>query len=264
MSTESTEPEKNDDPPAAPPSDAAKPAETTKSEGAAVAKSPAKPKPPLPGPPKKKWDPKLATPTFADRMAWRLVFFASGMAVVLVFVIIWLMWRTKTETSVVKLGEEYHDPVNNYSIHPPYNWKLDDPHDGRNFYILGPRERGLTPMVLICLDVAPGDLESYVKTYKSDLQNAEKSVKWISDEKDRVDKTDCERLEYECDMATDDGKTARIRSMQYIIPDPPRFYRVTCSVRADIFQQYLERFESSARSFKRTQMAAPAFHTVPK
>jgi hypothetical protein len=271
MSTEQT-PEKKDEPSSenaqASAGSESKPADTPKSSDAAatVAKSTAvKPKPPgPPGPPRKKWDPKLATPTFADRMAWRLVFFATGMAVVLVVVIIYLMMRTKTEAATVKLGEEYVDRVNNYSIHPPYNWALNDPHDGRNFYIMGPRERGMTPMVLICLDVAPGDLESYLKTYKSDLQKLEPTVNWISDELARIDKTDGRRLEYECDNPTDDGKTARIHCVQYIIPDPPRFYRVTCTVRADLFQNYLERFEASARSFKRTPLNAPAFNTVPK
>jgi hypothetical protein len=258
MNSMSSEPEKKDDSQPASPSGESKPAETPKSAGGTVAaKGPMPNKPP--GPPRKKWDPK--PPTMGDKVSWHLVVVATALALLVVLALLWLMMRTKAEPGGPKLGDEYRDPVNNYSIHPPYNWRLEDPHDGYNFFIVGPRERGFSPLIMICVDVQPGELDEYLKDYKSLTQFKEKTLQFTSDARDRVDKTECARLEYDCDLQTDDGKTVKIHSLQYIIPDPPRFYRITCSVRGELFPNYLTRFEAAARSFKRLP---PTTQTVPR
>jgi hypothetical protein len=52
-------------------------------------------------------------------------------------------------------------------------------------------------------------------------------------------------------MTDDAGQPVKVRTLQYVMEDWPRFYRVTCDAAAEKYKKYLARFEASAGSFKR-------------
>lgn len=187
-----------------------------------------------------------------------MVFAATILATVLLAVIIVLMVKTdekKTEDGQPQLAEEFRNPNDDYLIKPPINWWLQDPHDHHNFYIKGPHERGYMPLITICTDVAPGRLESYVKEYKGRLQVEDKSVQFISDTVETINGIEAARLVYTWTLVNDDKTEVKVRTLQYIVPDVPRFYRITSSVRDDIFDKYMARFEASSKTFKLTPPA---------
>jgi hypothetical protein len=237
------------------------PASTEAKAGAAVQTTP---KLKIAAPPRKKWAPPAA-PSTLNKFAWRLVFAATLLAVVLLGVIIVLMVKTdqKTEDGQPQLAEEFRNPSGDYLIKPPINWWLQDPHDQHNFYIKGPRERGYMPLITICMDVAPGRLESYVKEYKDRLQVEDKSIQFLSDTIETLNGIESERLVYTWTMINDDKTEVKVRTLQYIVGDVPRFYRVTSSVRDDLFEKYLARFEASSKTFKLTPLSAPVVRQLP-
>ena len=212
------------------------------------------------GAPKKKWVPQQ--PLATNKWVWRLVFGATFLAMLLLGVIVLLLINTKTEVGPPKLAEEFRDPVNNYSIHPPVNWWLEDPHDGHNFYIKGPRERGYMPLMMIYVDVAPGHLDSYMKEYVGRLKVEDKTVNVISETREKIDNFDASRLVYSWSMLDSSQTTVNVKTVQFIVADAPRFYRVTCSVREDLFEQYLPRFEASARSFHVLPLNTPHYNVI--
>lgn len=155
------------------------------------------------------------------------------------------------------LAKEINDTNNNFTIRPPANWHVEDPHDGSNIYIKGPREKGFSPLVIVSLDIKPGNISSYLQEHKGRISFQDKTVQWISEETDEsIDGcANTARLEYDCVLPIDphdESKgTVKVRTLQYIMEDKPRFYRVTCHVAADLYERYLDRFEACARSFKR-------------
>lgn len=211
-----------------------------------------KPKLTIKPPPKKKWNPP-APSTPLNRLAWKLVFGATILAMLLLGVIVILLIQTNSPSpnKAPELAEEFRDTASNsYAIRPPLNWILQDPHDGRNFFIKGPRESGYIPLMIICVDVAPGRLDSYMKEYKGRQQAEDPSIKFDEESTLKVDGFDASRLVYTWTSPNTDGSQTKVKSVQYIVCDAPRFYRVTCSVREDLFDKYLPRFEASAKTFK--------------
>jgi hypothetical protein len=167
------------------------------------------------------------------------------------------MARPITENTGPKLAKEITDTRNNYTIRPPMNWHVEDRHDGKNVYIKGPREKGFSPLIIVSLDIKPGGMTSYLLEHKGRISAEDKSIKWISEDTDEsIDGcVNTARLEYDCDMAVDPADASKgnvtIRTLQYIMEDKPRFYRVTCHVAIDQYEAYLPRFEACVRSFKR-------------
>jgi hypothetical protein len=156
-----------------------------------------------------------------------------------------------------KLAKEISDTKNSYTIQPPINWQIEDLHDGSNIYIKGPREKGFSPLIIVSLDIKPGAMASYLQQHKGRIGFQDKSVKWLSEETDEsIDGcVNTARLEYDCDLPVDPDDstkgTVKVRTLQYIMEDKPRYYRVTCHVALEHYERYLPRFEACARSFKR-------------
>jgi len=190
---------------------------------------------------------------------------ATALAVILFIVCLQLMTKVSSQAKLPTLQSEFREPVNGYSIQPPINWTIVDAHDGHNIRFLGPRERDFPPLIETCLDIAPGHLESYIRELKGRVKVANATVDYVRETSEKLDGCDAMGLEYDSPLVMDStykrGKTikndVKIHSLQYIIEDAPRFYRVTCTARADIFERYRERFETSARTFKRLPLQTP-------
>ncbi|HYG76190.1 MAG TPA: hypothetical protein VEK08_14390 [Planctomycetota bacterium] len=207
---------------------------------------------PAPGKVPRKWNP----PPPKQLSTGMMVLIIAG-AVVLVGIVAVLAMQIgapEPEAMVPKLAAEFTDPINSYSIRPPVGWVIEDRHDKSNIFIKGPKEPGLSPFIVSSLDIAPGSLSSYLQLHKGRIEAEEKTVQWISEDTgESIDGcVNTARLEYECDfeMSPGSGKF-RIRALQYIMEDKPRFYRVTCFVTASLYEKYLPKFEACARSFRR-------------
>lgn len=163
-----------------------------------------------------------------------------------------------------KLGPEFEDRANNWTIRPPANWVIEDRHDGANIFIKGPREKGFPPLIIVSLEIKPGGMESYLQEHKGRIAFKDKKVKWLSEEPDFIDGCpQTVRLEYECEDEMDDGNMVKVRALQYIMEDKPRFYRVTCFVSPENYEKYLPKFEACARSFRRTPLPKAAPEVLP-
>jgi hypothetical protein len=149
------------------------------------------------------------------------------------------------------LENPHNDTVNGVSIRAPKNWLLQDPFDGSNVYILGPKEKGFSPLIIMCTEVSSGKLPAYVKEHKDRTNLRGDSVVWLSEEVDIIDSTRAVRLEYEYNYKVEGKEDVKVRGLQYIVGDWPRYYRLSAYVRADLFESYRPRFEASMRSFKR-------------
>jgi len=183
-----------------------------------------------------------------------LIITAATALVVLVAMLAMYLTANEPEAAVPKLGAEFTDPIHmSFSIRPPANWVIEDPHDKTNIYLKGPREPGLRPLIIVSLDIAPGSLNSYLQLHKGRIEAEDKSVTWISEDSgESIDGCpNTARLEYECNFEAANKEQVRVRALQYIMEDKPRFYRVTCFVPASLYEKYLPRFEASARSFRR-------------
>ncbi|MCY3021527.1 MAG: hypothetical protein NTW87_21140 [Planctomycetota bacterium] len=133
-----------------------------------------------------------------------------------------------------------------------------------NIYIKGPREIGFPPLIVVSLHIKPGGIESFLREHKGRITHKDKTVAWMTEESDSIDGcAHTVRLEYECNTEMDDGSAVRVRALQYIMEDRPRFYTVTCFASPEVFERYLPRFEASARSFRRTPIRAPAPQALP-
>jgi hypothetical protein len=212
-------------------------------------------------PPRRKWA--TPPPPAGNKWVWRVVFIATFVAVLLLGVIVLLLVNSNKPDEAPKLAEEFRDTVNsNYAIRPPVNWILLDPHDGRNFNIVGPKERGFLPLMQICFDVAPGHLDSYLKEFEArDLAGTQ----LVSQTREKLDGKDTARLLYTWDTVTEDSekKPVKVKTVQYILEDVPRFYRITCSVREDLFDKYIARFEASVKTFKILPITESPYKVVP-
>lgn len=163
-----------------------------------------------------------------------------------------------------RLGPEFEDKNNNFTIHPPVNWAIEDRHDGANIYIVGPKEKGYRPFIIVSLEIKAGGIESYLREHKGRINYQEKTTKWLSEDTDSIDGCPhTARLEYEWDYTPDDMPVVTVRTLQYVMEDKPRFYRVTCSVAADLYDNYLPQFEHCARSFRRTPLPKPLPEALP-
>jgi hypothetical protein len=211
-----------------------------------------KPKLVIKPPPKKKWNPPAPSSPLS-KLAWKLVFGGTILAMLLLGVIIILLIQTNTPKpdGPPQLADEFRDTVNNsYAIRPPVNWTLQDPHDGRNFFIKGPRETGYIPLMTLCVDVAAGRLDSYLKEYKGRLQAQDPSIQFLEESTLKIDNFETVRLVYTWTSPNDNNTVTKVKTLQYIVCDAPRFYRIGGSVREDIFDKYYPRFDASLKTFR--------------
>jgi len=204
----------------------------------------------LPRPPRK---PAAAQPAqLSRRTTVLLVVAAVALAIGVAWVVV-QMAMPLVEGNQPTLAEEFEDRNNNYAIRRPVTWVIEDRHDGANIYIKGPRERGFPPLIIVSLDIKPGGIESYLREHKGRIAYQDKTVAWISEDTDYIDGCpNTVRLEYECNATLNDDSVVRVRALQFIMEDKPRFYRVTCFVSAELYEKYLSKFEACARSFRRT------------
>jgi hypothetical protein len=194
----------------------------------------------------------------SNKAVWTLVAFSSVMVAVFGILIGELAMPRATDGPPA-LGPEFKHNDNAIIIRPPLNWTIVDPHDQWNIFIKGPAvDHGFPPLLIASLEIAPGRMSSYIKEHKARIEAENKTVKWISEQDHMIDNAHAVRLEFDCEMPLEneknpDGspKMGVVRSLQYVMEDSPRFYRVTAHVRADLYQKYLSRFEASAHSFKR-------------
>ena len=221
--------------------------------GAAAAK-PAMPAHLKPG---RKW--KLPQPSkYSTKTVWTFAALTSLAMAVLWVAFAELLVPTVNTDGPPPLAKEFRDVDNALGIRPPLNWSLEDPHDGANVYIKGPAEKGFSPLIITSLEIAPGRLSTYIAEHKARIEAQDKTVQWVEEDEDAIDGCRAWRLVYDVDLPTDekneDGsvKTVKVRTLQYIMDDHPRFYRVTCHIRADLYKRYLARFEACAHSFQRT------------
>ncbi|HYF52009.1 MAG TPA: PsbP-related protein [Planctomycetota bacterium] len=151
------------------------------------------------------------------------------------------------------LGTALNMPEVGASIQPPMNWSLDQLPGDPNATLRGPKEKGFPPLIICSMEPAPGDLAGYLKEHKARISAQDKTVKWISEQETTLDGRPAVRLEYETesDAAPPAIGKVRVHALQYIVEDKPTYYRVTCFVVASAFDKYQERFEASAKSFKR-------------
>jgi len=193
-------------------------------------------------------------------MVITLLCLATGLVIGLVWAMVQIV-LPPTEVEVPKLDREFTDPVNSYSIRRPMGWRIEDPHDKSNVYLKGPLEPGFSPLIISSLDIAPGSLSSYLQLHKARIESQDKTVKWISeDTSESIDGCpQTARLEYECTQEMEGAGPVRVRGLQYIMEDKPRFYRVSCYVTASLYEKYLPKFEASVRSFRRL----PLPHSQP-
>jgi hypothetical protein len=138
-------------------------------------------------------------------------------------------------------------------IQPPMRWTLDQVPNDPNAFIRGPKEKGYSPLVIVSMEEAPGDLEAYVKEQKARVASQDKTVKWLAEAPATLDGRPATRLEYDFEDNAEPPAIGKVRvhGLQYIVEDKPKFYRVSCYVIADAFDRYLERFEACAKTFAR-------------
>jgi hypothetical protein len=186
-------------------------------------------------------------------------FFLAGFALLILSLVspdshavAWL-FGPEAKEEVVEMGPLFTDQKNNVTLRPPLNWTINDPHDGWNLFIKSPViEKGFSPLILFSVEVSPQRLDSYLKEHKQRIENDNKTVKWLSDEDPGpINGCPTRRLEFECQVPDDSGQIVKVHTLQYVIEDWPRFYRITGDVVADKFQRHLSRFEACAKSFTR-------------
>jgi hypothetical protein len=169
------------------------------------------------------------------------------------------------EPENVPLEKPFAHRRDNFSIQPPKNWRLHDRVPDTSLVIKGPQERLFTALIVVSFEIAPDRLEGFVKEHKSRLQHENPSIKWLDEKDDFISGMRAIRLVYECDYQ-DVGQTEKLRlkNLQYIIDNRPRFYRITCSVAAGYYERYLARFEASARSFDRLPLPDATPQPLPQ
>ncbi|HYF49960.1 MAG TPA: hypothetical protein VEJ63_11170 [Planctomycetota bacterium] len=214
--------------------------------------------------PGRKWN--LPQPSkYSTKKIWTLMALSSVAMALLWVSLAELLVPTVRSDGPPPMGKEFRDQENNFSIRPPLNWTIEDPHDGPNsttcnVYIKGPAEKLFSPIVITSLEIAPGRLTTYVQEHKARMTVQDKSIEWIEEDEDVIDGCRAWKMVYDVTLPTDekneDGttQTVKVRTLQYILDDHPRFYRVTCHVRADQYKRYLARFEACAHTFQRTPL----------
>src|SRR4051794_18342771 len=82
-------------------------------------------------------------------LLWLFVLISS-VIVLLIAILTTHVATPPLEADTPQLGAEFTDSVNNnYTIRPPVNWHFEDPHDGANIYIKGPKEKNFPPIIVI-------------------------------------------------------------------------------------------------------------------
>ncbi|MFH0939330.1 MAG: hypothetical protein V1899_08630 [Planctomycetota bacterium] len=199
--------------------------------------------------PVKKWEipkSKISAPLF-----WFLIGMASFLLVIL-SLLIGKMAMPTIEEGPPALAKKFKDIKNGYTICPPLNWVIQDPHDGWNLYLKAPAEKEFSSVIIVSLEIAPGQLASYLAEHRARIENQDKTIKWIGEaEEEVIDGCLAMKIEYDCDLQIDNDTSVKVRTRQYILEDRPRFYRITCHSRADKFDKYEARFDACARTFTR-------------
>lgn len=209
--------------------------------------------------PMRAWD-RLGKPDpKSKRLGWLLVIASTTVVIVLgLFIFILDSASVRVDDGPVALGQAYVNNDDNFSIHPPINWTVDDHFGGASVAIKGPQERGMSPLILVALEIGPGRLESYLEEHKRRLSHQDATLKWVGEDDTWIDGCHVARLEYESDVEIQEGKpTVRVHALQYIFDNKPRFYRVTCFVNASLYERYRAKFEASAGSFARRPIITP-------
>ncbi|MCW8129752.1 MAG: hypothetical protein KIS92_05300 [Planctomycetota bacterium] len=205
------------------------------------------------------WD-RLSKPDpVSKRLGWLLVIASTTAVVVLgLFIFILDSVSVQVDNGPVALGQAYLNNDVNFRISPPINWTVDDHFGDASVAIKGPQERGMSPLILVAMEIAPGRLQSYLEEHKRRLSRQDPTLQWLSDEDTWIDGCHVERLEYECDVEVQEGKPkVRVHALQYIFDNKPRFYRVTCFVSATLYERYRAKFQACAESFARTPLVTP-------
>ncbi|MBI3830865.1 MAG: hypothetical protein HY291_15200 [Planctomycetes bacterium] len=217
---------------------------------------------PPPGPPRK-WKLPEKSGTNSNRLGWLLVIVTTTVVVVFgLFLFIMEAVRTEVDSGPVTLGPAYRNQEYNFRIRPPINWTLDEHYPDTQVAIHGPAEHGLTPLVLVATEIAPGRLETYLAEYKLRCEHEDKTLKWTSEDDTWIDGCHAERLEYDSESEIVEGKPkVKVHVLQYIFDCKPRFYRITCYVSADLYWKYRAKFEACVGSFVREAIpqAKPQF-----
>ena len=152
------------------------------------------------------------------------------------------------------LAREFRDMVNYFAIQAPRNWSIDDRVQETSVFIQGPREPGFRPLMWIVSLPAPGKLPKFLADHKARIKLEEPSVNFTFEDTDSIDGCEAVRLEYECDYTETPGaQPFKLKTLQYILKDPTYyiFYKITCSARADTFDEHKALFEASAHTFHR-------------
>jgi len=193
-----------------------------------------------------------------DKFGWWLVVVSTTAVVVLgLFILLGKASFIEVNPGPVVLGQAYLDNEDNFSIRPPVNWTVDDHFPDASVAITGPQEHGMSPLILVALEIAPGRLESYLEEHKRRLQRQDPSVKWLSEDEVWIDGCRATRLEFECAVEDRQGGMAPVRALQYVFDCKPRYYRVTCFVAASLYEKYRSKFEATAGSFARQPLVVP-------
>jgi hypothetical protein len=151
------------------------------------------------------------------------------------------------------LGPVMNLPTVGARIQAPMRWSLVQYPGNPNAILQGPKEKGYPPLIEVSVEEAPGDLATYVKEHKARIEVEDKTVKWGAESEATIDGRPASRIEYDWTSKAEPPLIGdvRVRSLQYVIEDKPKFYRISCAVTADAYERYLERFEASAKSFQR-------------
>ena len=202
----------------------------------------------------RKWHAQAA-PKRSNRLAWILVVVATAFVFFFGIVIV-QMKISSNEPVPLLLAEAFKDQEDSFTIRRPVRWVLHDRYPGTSIIIKGPFEKGFSPLIIVALEIAPDRLVPYMEEYKARLQHDDKSIRFLTEEEDALDGCRAMRLEYDCEYINDQKQSVKIRSLQYILDNRPRFYSITCQVNAEYYDKYKAIFEASARSFHRTAISS--------
>lgn len=152
------------------------------------------------------------------------------------------------------LATEFRDTTNYFAIQAPRNWSIDDRVQEGSVFIQGPREQGFRPLIWIASLPSPGKLPKFAAEHKARMKLEEPSVNFTFEDSDSIDGCEAVRLEYDSDYSEAPGAPGfKLKTLQFVLKDPTYyvFYKLTCSSRADTFEEHKAAFEASAHTFHR-------------
>jgi hypothetical protein len=185
-----------------------------------------------------------------------LILIGIAFALVLAYVVmvngVIAFWTGSAGDGPPKLDKEFIDSDDNYAISPPKGWTLKDRIPDTSIVIQGPRERAFSPIITVALDIAPGRLASFIDEYKGRMQHQQPGLRWLREEEAWVDGMRAVLLEFEFEFQdSDNAPKKELRSLQLVLEDGYRFYRVTGTATTETYSKYAAHFEACARSFRR-------------